>query len=413
MEGGRNIWIISRDEKPDLLCFRRKYADDDERRNEVIVVYWSTFQPQKDESSMQIGIVGLPFCGKSTLFQTITKTHLDPSVLSKSEAHHAIVKVPDARLDKLSSIFSPKSTTYATIDFVDVVGLKKGESGSTQFTTNFLGNVKTNDALVQVVRLFENDTVPHPDGSIDAMRDIVAFETEFILSDLALIETRVDRIKKQLLKSGGEENLKRELPVLEKCHRALEAEHPLREVEFTKDEYAILRTYQLLTSKPMLIALNFDEAQRSSAPGIVAQISAKKSGNQTKLVSFFGKIEMEMSELPDEEAKVFMEEYGIKESALGTLIRESYALLGLQSFFTVGEDECRAWTIKRGMTAQEAAGVIHSDFVTKFIRAEVVHYDDFMAHGGSFARTKDAGVWRLEGKEYMVKDGDIISVRHS
>jgi ribosome-binding ATPase YchF (GTP1/OBG family) len=152
----------------------------------------------KTESEhMQIGIVGLPFCGKSTLFQTITKTHLDPSVLSKSEAHHAIVKVPDVRLDKCSEIFSPKSTVFATIDFVDVVGLKKGESGSTQFTTNFLGNVKTNDALVQVVRLFANDVVPHPDGSIDAMRDIVAFETEFILSDLGLVETRVDRIKKQ------------------------------------------------------------------------------------------------------------------------------------------------------------------------------------------------------------------------
>jgi len=361
---------------------------------------------------MQIGIVGLPFCGKSTLFQTITKTHLDPSVLSKAEAHHAIVKVPDVRLDKCSVIFSPKSTVHATIEFVDVVGLKKGESGSTQFTTNFLANVKTNDALVQVVRLFSNDTVPHPDGSIDAVRDIAAFETEFILSDLSLLETRVDRIKKQIQKTGDDAS-KKELPVLEKCHKALESEKPLREVEFTKDEQLVLRTYQLLTIKPMLIALNFDESQRAEAAGIVQRIAADKGGKQTKVVSFFGKIEMEMSELPDEEAKVFMEEYGIKESALGTLIRESYALLGLLSFFTVGEDECRAWTIRKGMTAQEAAGVIHSDFVTKFIRAEVVHYDHFIAQGGSFAKAKESGQWRLEGKEYVVKDGDIMSIRHS
>jgi GTP-binding protein YchF len=361
---------------------------------------------------MQIGIVGLPFSGKSTLFQTITKTHLDPSVLSKAEAHHAIVRVPDSRLDKLSALFSPKSTVYATIDFVDVVGLKKGESGSTQFTTNFLSNVKTNDALVQVVRLFSDDAVPHPDGSINAVRDIASLETEFILSDLSLIETRVDRIKKQLQKLQ-EESLKRELPVLEKCHHALEGERPLREVDFTKDEMLILRTYQLLTIKPMLIALNFDESQRAEAADVVQSVSSKKAGKQTKVVSFFGKIEMEMSELPDDEATVFMQEYGIKESALGTLIRESYALLGLQSFFTVGEDECRAWTIRKGMNAQEAAGVIHSDFVSKFIRAEVVHYDHFIAQGGSFAKSKETGHWRLEGKEYTVSDGDIMSIRHS
>src|SRR5438093_12676829 len=157
-----------------------------------------------ESTSMQIGIVGLPFSGKSTLFQTITKTHLDPSVVATSEAHHAIVKVPDGRLENLSDLFSPKSTVHATIEFVDVVGLKKGESGSTQFTTNFLANVKTNDALVQVVRLFENDVVPHPEGSIDAMRDIASFETEFILSDLSIIETRIERINKQLHKTGAE-----------------------------------------------------------------------------------------------------------------------------------------------------------------------------------------------------------------
>lgn len=361
---------------------------------------------------MQIGIVGLPFCGKSTLFQTITKTHIDPNALAKSETHHAIVKIPDARLDKCSAIFNPKKTIHATIEFVDVVGLKKGESGSTQFSTNFLSNVKTNDALVQVVRLFANDTVPHPEGSINALRDIDTFETEFILSDLALIEMRIERIKKQLLKMQ-DELAKRELPVLEKCKQILETEKPLRETEFTKDELHLLKTYQLLSIKPMLIALNLDESQRNDMDNLIKQIAEKKEGKNTKVVSFFGKIEMEMSELADDEAKIFMEEYGIKESALNTLIREAYMLLGLQSFFTVGEDECRAWTIKKGMTAQEAAGVIHSDFFAKFIRAEVVSYDHFIAAEGSFAKTKEVGHWRLEGKEYIVKDGDIISIRHS
>lgn len=361
---------------------------------------------------MQIGIVGLPFSGKSTLYQTITKTHLDPTVLAKVEAHHAVVKVPDKRLDKCAEIFTPKRIVHATIEFVDVAGLKKGDSGSTQFTTNFLANVKTNDALVQVVRLFANDTVPHPDGSIDALRDIASFETEFILADLALIETRVDRIKKQLQKLN-DDHLRRELPLLEKCHQLLEKETPLRESEFTKDEMFLLRTYQLLSIKPMLIALNFDESQRSQVDEHVQRVTAKKGGKHTKVVSFFGQIEMEMSELPDDEAKVFMAEYGIKESALNTLIREAYALLGLRSFFTVGEDECRAWTIRHGMNAQEAAGVIHSDFFSKFIRAEVVHYDDFVTAGGSFAKTKETGHWRLEGKEYTVNDGDILTIRHS
>jgi GTP-binding protein YchF len=361
---------------------------------------------------MQIGIVGLPYSGKSTLFQTITKTHIDPVALAKLEAHHAIVKIPDARLEKSAEFFSPKSIVHATIEFVDVVGLKKGESGSTQFTTNFLANVKTNDALVQVVRMFANDAVPHPDGSIDAARDIASFETEFILSDLAVVETRVERIKKQHMKSGDELS-KRELPLLEKCKQILETEKPLREHDFTKEETHLLKTYQLLSIKPMLIALNLDETQRAEAASLIKAIADKKEGPHTKILSFFGKIEMELSELADEEAQMFMTEYGITESALDTLIREAYALLGLQSFLTVGDDECRAWTIKKGMTAQEAAGVIHSDFFNKFIRAEVVHYDDFIAAGGSFAKAKEAGHWRLEGKEYIVKDGDIMSIRHS
>lgn len=360
---------------------------------------------------MQIGIVGLPFTGKSTLFQTITKTHFDPSELAKSETHQAVVKVPDERLDKLTEMFNPKKKVNATIEFVDVVGLQKGDSGSTQFTGNFLAKVKTNDALVQVVRLFENETVPHPDGSINLMRDVNAFEIEFILSDLAIVEKRLETIKKQILKTQ-DEKLKREVPVLEKCNELLQNETPLRDHDFSKEDLMILKTYQLLSVKPMLIALNFDESQVNDTEKYLDELVKHKLGHNTKALSFFGQIEKEMADLSEEDAKVFMKDYGIKESALDKLIREAYDLLGLQSFLTAGEDECRAWTIKKGMTAQEAAGEIHTDFYKKFIRAEVVHFDDFV-EAGSFAKAKEVGKWRLEGKEYIVKDGDIISVRHS
>jgi ribosome-binding ATPase len=359
---------------------------------------------------MQIGIVGLPFSGKSTLYQTITKTHIDASVLAKAGSRQAVIKVPDARLTKLSEMFKPKSTVNAAIEFVDVVGLQKGESGSTQFTTNFLGKVKTNDALVQIVRLFNNDSVPHPEGSIDMMRDVNTFETEFLLSDLAVVEPRIDKIKRQIQKTQ-DELMKRELPVLEKCHAALQAEKPLREVDFAKEELHLLKTYQLLSLKPMLIALNMDDSQRNDT-GKYMEMLKPKLGKNTKATSFLGKIEMEMSELSDEDAAMFMSEYGITESALNRLIRDAYDLLGLQSFFTAGDDECRAWTIRKGMNAQEAAGAIHSDFVAKFIRAEVVHYNEFITHG-SFAKCKEHGSWRLEGKEYIVKEGDIIAIRHS
>jgi len=366
---------------------------------------------------MQIGIVGLPFSGKSTLFQTVTKTHLEPEALSKAETHQAVIKVPDERLDKLTAIFSPKKKVNATIEVIDVVGLQKGDSGlpagkagSTQFTSNFLGKVKTNDALIQVVRLFENDTVPHPDSSIDMLRDIEMFETEFILSDMGIVEKRIENIKKQIMKTK-EEQLKRELPVLEKCYELLQNETPLREAHLSDDELKLLKSYQLLSAKPMLIALNLDEGQLNDSEKYLDVLVKKKLGSNTKALTFFGQIEMEMSELSDEEAKVFMAEYGIKESALDGIIRASYELLGLHSFFTVGDDECRAWTIKKGMNAQEAAGEVHTDFYKKFIRSEVVHYDDFIADG-SFAKAKESGHWRLEGKEYIVQDGDIISVRH-
>jgi len=360
---------------------------------------------------MQIGIVGLPLSGKTTLFQTLTKTHLEPSSLAKGETHQAVIKVPDERLDKLYDIFKPKRKVNATIEIVDVVGLQKGETGSPQFTNNFLSKVKTNDALVQVVRLFENEFAPHPFGSIDMMRDINTFETEFIVSDLSIVENRIDKIKKQIQKTQ-DENLKREIPVLEKCLDYLNKEIPLRDAELTKDDLKILKSYQLLSIKPMLIALNLDERLINKEDEFFNMLIKKKLSKKTRAIAFYGKIEMELSELSDEEAKAFMDEYGIRELVPKKLIREIYDLIGLQSFFTVLSDEVRAWTIKKGMNAQEAAGVIHTDFYNKFIRAEVVHYDDFIKYG-SFAKAKEHGAWRLEGKEYIVKDGDILTIRHN
>lgn len=361
---------------------------------------------------MQLGIVGLPFSGKSTLFQAITKTHLDAAAMAKTDAHIGVVKVPDPRLDRCAALFSPKSTVYATIEFVDVAGLKKGGSGSSQFTTGFLSAVKNNDALVQVVRLFRNDVVPHPDGTIDPLRDVATFETEFILSDMAVLEARIEKIHKQIGRTHDDQ-MKKELPVLEKCLALLQEEKPLRNEDLSSEELHVLKTYQLLSLKPMLIALSLDESQQSIMEEQIARVASAKAGLRTRVVAFFGKIDMEISELSAADARVFLDEYGITESALDTLIREAYALLGLQSFLTVGEDECRAWTIRAGTQAQDAAGVIHSDFVNKFIRAEVVHYDDFVAADGSFAKAKEAGHWRLEGKNYVVQDGDILNIRHS
>lgn len=359
---------------------------------------------------MQIGIVGLPQSGKSTLFQTITKTHLDPSAMAKVETNQAMIKIPDARLDKLTEIFNPKKKTSATIEVLDVVGLQKGDSGSTQFTSNFLGKVKNNDALIQVVRLFRSDTVPHPDGTVNMMRDIDSFETEFIISDLTIVEKRMESVKKQIQKIQ-DDKLKRELSLLEKCHNILQEEKPLRDAHLANDELKILGSFQLLSVKPMLIALNLDESQVNETGKYLDELAKKKLSANTKALFFFGKIEQELSELNDKEAEVFMNEYGIKESALNSIIREAYDLLGLQSFFTCGEQETRAWTIRKGSTAQEAAGEIHSDFYNKFIRSETVGYDDFIS-AGTFAKAKEQGTWRLEGKEYIVKDGDIMIIRH-
>jgi GTP-binding protein YchF len=360
---------------------------------------------------MQIGIVGLPFSGKTTFFQTLTETLLDPEQLQKRDSNQAIIKIQDERLDKLTAIFNPKKKINATIEIVDLVGLQKGDHSSQTFSSNFLTKVKTNDALIHVVRGFRDESVPHVEGDIDMVRDIRTLEEEFLFADMAFVENRFEKIEKDMKKPKAKDAAIKEKSVMEKWNEALQNETPLRQLDMTDDEKQYVKNYQPLTAKPLLIALNLDENDIDKSSQIVADINAKLDMKNIKIEPFFAKIEMELMNLADDEKSMFMEDYGLKESALSRLIRSAYDLLGLQSFFTVGEDECRAWTIRKGNTAQEAAGTIHTDFYNKFIRAEVVAYNDFMENG-SFAKCKENGVFRLEGKEYIVQNGDILHVRH-
>ncbi len=359
---------------------------------------------------MQIGIIGLPFSGKTTFFQTLTETQLDPNALQKRDANLAIVKVADKRLDEFTEIFQPKRKVNATIEIVDVAGIQKGDSAGSSINAQFLGKVKTNNALIHVVRGFEDDAVPHPNGSIDMIRDIRTLEDEFIFSDLAFVENRLEKLEKDIQKAKKDEAI-RERESMLKWNEHLQEGKPLRTYDFPAEDTKYLKNYQPLSAKPLLIALNLGEDDIKNAQSILEKVKAEINWEHVIIEPFSAKIEMELMQLEDEEKEMFMGEYGLTESALSRLVRSAYALLGLQSFFTVGEDECRAWTITKGMTAQDSAGVIHTDFYNKFIRAEVVAYEDFMKHG-SFPKCKEAGCFRLEGKEYIVKDGDILHVRH-
>ncbi len=360
---------------------------------------------------MQIGLIGLQGSGKTKLFNTLAGIEENPEQPRRNEAQIEVVKVPDERLDKLTEMFNPKKKVNATIEVYDFPGLQTGDDGKVRITSQFLQNVRNNDALFHVVRQFDNPAVPHPLNRIDPLADIEFLETEFLLTDMEFLEKHKERLEKDI-KKIKDDNLKREIPVIEKCAAHLEEEKPLRTLELSQDELKMLSGYQLLTLKPMAVAINFDESSIEKVDEIVNEVQTVVAERQIKVIPFFAEIEYEMSQLSEEDRAVFMDDYGIQESALSKILRTSYELLGLQSFFTVGEDECRAWTIKKNYTAQQAAGVIHTDFFNRFIRAEVVSYDDFVKYG-SFASCKEAGVWRLEGKEYVVNDGDILNIRHN
>ncbi len=357
---------------------------------------------------MQVGIIGLPNSGKTTVFNALTGGSLPTTAVaaSKLETHLSVVPVPDPRVDVLSRMFQPRKTIYAQVTYADIAGLEKGV-GKTGLAGPFRTTLAQMDAFVHVLRAFEDPAVPHPDGSIDPQRDLATLDTEFLLADLVTVETRLQRLHESLSRGGSKDKTadQREIALMERLKTALEAETPLRDVELTADEEKGLRGYGFLTRKPVLIASNMGE-DISAAPAIDYPHA------HSAVMVLQGKIEMEIAQLPPDEAAAFLAEYGIAEPTRERIIRRTYALLGLQSFFTVGEDEVRAWTIHKGDNAVSAAGEIHTDLAKGFIRAEVIAYDDLIA-AGDMAHARTQAKLRLEGKDYVVQDGDILNIRHS
>jgi len=352
---------------------------------------------------MKAGIIGLPSVGKTTIFNVLTQGKVAAAASRRLEPNVGIVKVPDARLDFLSSKFNPEKTTYATVEFVDVQGLVRGKGQDMA-----LAPVRTVDALIHVVRVFENESVPHSEGGVDAERDKRNLDYELMLADIGSIEKRMERLEKDLKKIKNAA-LEKELAFLQRAKAWLESEKPLREMQVSDDEKKLVKGFAFLSEKPMIYVENIGEGQLNRLRHPDVHGALRPNTEQTIIC---GKLEAEMAELPPEELKSFLSDYGLTESGAERLIRTTYRLLGLISFFTVGEEECRAWTITNGTNAQNAAGVIHTDLADHFIRAEVCHYDDFVKYG-TMQALKEKGLLRLEGKEYSVKDGDIMTIRHS
>lgn len=361
---------------------------------------------------MQIGIIGLPATGKTTVFNALTRQQAQIATYS-AEPNRAIVKVPDARLDQLTELFQPRKSTPATVEYIDVAGITPGEAKGGGLSPQFLANMRNVDALMHVVRVFDDPNVPHVQGSTNPRRDIETMDLELAFADLAIIEKRIERLEQQTrfakAKGAEREAAERETTLLERLKAPLEAGGSLRDVELAPDEEKSLRGFQFLTAKPLLIVLNLGESQLANADAIVAQVRSGYQHRAVAIVALCGQLEMELGQLDPSDAAVFMADLGITQLARGEVIRLSYELLGLISFFTVGQDECRAWTIRRGTIAVEAAGEIHSDLQRGFIRGEVVPHEDLLRLG-SLAETRKAGVLRQEGKTYVVKDGDILHV---
>lgn len=353
---------------------------------------------------MRLGIIGLPQSGKTTLFNALTRGSQPTGMVSgKIEVHTGMVDVPDPRVDVLAEMFKPEKVIYAKVMYADIAGLD-ASAGKTGISGVLLNQLTQMDGFIQVVRCFEDESIPHPAGSIDPQRDITAMDAEFVLNDLIAVERKLERLTDERKKGGGREKavIERELALFERFHGALTDEQSLRNLEISSEEERILSGYGFLSRKPMLIVLNVAENQE--APPITY------SHKHTNLVTLKGKLEMDIAQLSPEDASVFLEEYGIEEPSLNRVIRLSYDLLGLQSFFTVGQDEVRAWTVRRGASAHEAAGEIHSDLQKGFIRAEVIGYEELVALGG-LNEAKAKGKLRLEGKDYIVKDGEIVHIR--
>ena len=357
---------------------------------------------------MDIALCGLPHSGKTTLWKILTGTDVPEG--ARVETRRGVAKVPDDRLDRLSALFKPKKTTHATVNYVDLAPMEKG-AGKTD--NPILTALRTADALVCVLRLWDDEADPHPEGSVDPARDLALLETEFLLADMDVAQRRIERLEGIVKKAGKDED-KRELELLRRVLVLLEAETPLRAAGLAAEELRTLRGFAFLTARPLLVAANLGE-DRTAELGAGAEafgLGDLESRPGCAFVALSAKIEQEIAGLPAEDAAAFRADLGIEEPALDRLIKASYRLLGLISFFTAGDDECRAWTIKAGTRAREAAGAIHSDIERGFIRAEVIRWDQLL-EAQTFAVAREKAWLRLEGKDYLVLDGDVVHFRHS
>jgi len=354
---------------------------------------------------MQTGIIGLPQVGKTTLFRILTKAHVDAKV--GQSTHVGIAKVPEPRLEELAKLYNPKKVTYATVQYVDLPGVQKERMRES------LASLRDVDAIAHVIRVFADPTVPHSEGSIDPLRDATNLDLELILSDHDQVSKRLERVEKDL-KKKKEPLLEHEKAVLEKCKSHLEAEKPLRELELTPEERKPISGFLFLSQRPMLYVLNLGDDEAAEMDKAIAKhkLAALQGRPNTAVVAVCGRLEAELAEMEEQEAAELLASYGLKEPGLNRLIHATYDLMGLISFFTAGEPEVRAWTIRKNSTAVKAAGEIHSDIEKGFIRAEVVRCEDLLA-AGSIHIAKEKAQVRLEGKEYIVQEGDVILFRHS